>query len=285
MIEKQYLKFDIVFALLLIILVSVFIKKITYKQKINTYRIYYDDINQKILNEMANYNINIVESLFFNKENVNYLHNNNSKVIGYISLIEIGPWDNDIIDQLDEEDYLKDKNNNKLKSLDNSNFLGDLSSKHFRDVLINVINKRIIDKEMDGIFFDTLDWIDYYKDNNYLYEKLITGYEQLLKEIKLKNPNIILFQNRGFESYFSFSKKYISSILWENFISPYINNKKSKIYTYKKLKRYAKIYKTDVYIISFTNDYINRIIAKKNNWNYLYSQMDDRYSKWDIKVK
>jgi len=285
MIEKQYLKFDIVFSLLLIILVSVFIKKITYKQKINTYRIYYDDINQKILNEMANYNINIVESLFFNKENVNYLHNNNSKVIGYISLIEIGPWDNDIIDQLDEEDYLKDKNNNKLKSLDNSNFLGDLSSKHFRDVLINVINKRIIDKEMDGIFFDTLDWIDYYKDNNYLYEKLITGYEQLLKEIKLKNPNIILFQNRGFESYFSFSKKYISSILWENFISPYINNKKSKIYTYKKLKRYAKIYKTDVYIISFTNDYINRIIAKKNNWNYLYSQMDDRYSKWDIKVK
>jgi len=285
MIEKQYLKFDIVFALLIIILVSVFIKKITYKQKINTYRIYYDDINQKILNEMANYNINIVESLFFNKENVNYLHNNNSKVIGYISLIEIGPWDNDIIDQLDEEDYLKDKNNNKLKSLDNSNFLGDLSSKHFRDVLINVINKRIIDKEMDGIFFDTLDWIDYYKDNNYLYEKLITGYEQLLKEIKLKNPNIILFQNRGFESYFSFSKKYISSILWENFISPYINNKKSKIYTYKKLKRYAKIYETDVYIISFTNDYINRIIAKKNNWNYLYSQMDDRYSKWDIKVK
>ncbi len=285
MIEKQYLKFDIVFALLLIILVSVFIKKITYKQKINTYRIYYDDINQKILNEMANYNINIVESLFFNKENVNYLHNNNSKVIGYISLIEIGSWDNDIIDQLDEEDYLKDKNNNKLKSLDNSNFLGDLSSKHFRDVLINVINKRIIDKEMDGIFFDTLDWIDYYKDNNYLYEKLITGYEQLLKEIKLKNPNIILFQNRGFESYFSFSKKYISSILWENFISPYINNKKSKIYTYKKLKRYAKIYETDVYIISFTNDYINRIIAKKNNWNYLYSQMDDRYSKWDIKVK
>lgn len=285
MIEKQYLKFDIVFALLIIILVSVFIKKITYKQKINTYRIYYDDINQKILNEMANYNINIVESLFFNKENVNYLHNNNSKVIGYISLIEIGSWDNDIIDQLDEEDYLKDKNNNKLKSLDNSNFLGDLSSKHFRNVLINVINKRIIDKEMDGIFFDTLDWIDYYKDNNYLYEKLITGYEQLLKEIKLKNPNIILFQNRGFESYFSFSKKYISSILWENFISPYINNKKSKIYTYKKLKRYAKIYETDVYIISFTNDYINRIIAKKNNWNYLYSQMDDRYSKWDIKVK
>lgn len=282
---KNYIKLDIAFFLLLLLLIYFFINKITYKQKLTSYRIYYNNINSDILDKMINYDLVIVEASFFKKEDIEFLHNNNTKAIGYLSLIEIGSWDKELTSKLDNNDYLKDENNTKLRSLDDSNYLGDLSSEHFRSLLLETLEKRIVSKGFDGVFFDTLDWIDYYQNNPVLYDKLSIGYNKLLKEIKLKFPNLLLFQNRSFNSYFSFSKNYISAILWENFNSPFINDEKTKIKIYNNLKKHAKLYKTDVYLISFTNDYINKIIAKKNNYNYLYSQMENRYSIWDIETR
>ncbi|MGD1822150.1 MAG: putative glycoside hydrolase [Pleomorphochaeta sp.] len=284
MIDKNNINISLVL-LILIIIISFIIKILSYKQTSQTFRIYYNKINNNILADMSNYDLNIVEASFFEISDVETIHQNNSKVIGYISLVEIGYWDDELIAYLEENDYLTDSNNKKIKSLDDKNYLGDLSSEHFQEILLKYIDKRILSKNMDGIFLDTLDWIDYYNSNIELQSKLLKGYKELLIKIKNRYPNIYIMQNRSLESYFSTSKNYISAILWENFDSPFINTEKKSIIKFMKLFLYAKLYKTNVYIISFSNEEINRKLVKKMNWNYIFSQMENRYSKWDIIVR
>jgi len=235
---------------------------------------------------MSKYDINIVESLFFNSNNVETIHtSSSSKLIGYISLVEIGSWDSELITLLNENDYLLDENNNKILDLNGKNYLGNLSSSHFREVLLNVIQTRIVDKNMDGVFFDTLDWIDYYLNNELLYSQLSDGYKSFLLEFKNRFPSLMIIQNRGFESYKNFSKKYIDGLLWENFNSPYINNSKEDISEFKNLTKVIKKAKTAIYVISFINEEENRNIAKKYNWSFLFSQMNKRYSNWNINIR
>lgn len=252
----------------------------------NTYRIYYNKIDNEIISQMSNYDINIVEALFFNSNNVETIHSSSSsKLIGYISLVEIGSWDSAIIKLLNENDYLLDENNNKILDLNGNNYLGNLSSSHYREVLLNVIQTRIADKNMDGVFFDTLDWIDYYLNNELLYSQLSKGYKSFLLEFKNRFPSLMIIQNRGFESYKNFSNKYIDGLLWENFNSPYINNSKEEVSEFKNLTKIIKKAKTAIYVISFINEEENRNIAKKYNWSFLFSQMNKRYSNWNINIR
>lgn len=286
MFTKSNIKLLIIFASLFFVILIIFfsIKKRNIKIP-NTFRIYYNKIDNDIISQMSNYDVNIVEALFFDSNNVETIQSSHSKLIGYISLVEIGNWDSDMIKLLNENDYLLDENNNKILDLNGKNYLGNLSSPHFREVLFKVIQTRIVDKNMDGVFFDTLDWIDYYLTNERLYSLLSNGYKSFLIEFKNRFPSLIIIQNRGFESYKNFSKKYIDGLLWENFNSPYINNSKEEVSEFKNLTKIIKKAKTEIYVISFINEEENRNIAKKYGWSFLFSQMNKRYSNWYINVR
>lgn len=155
MFSKSTFKLLIICLSLIIIILIIFFSIQKKNIKIpNTYRIYYNKIDNEIISQMSNYDINIVEALFFNSNNVETIHSSSSsKLIGYISLVEIGSWDSAIIKLLNENDYLLDENNNKILDLNGNNYLGNLSSSHYREVLLNVIQTRIADKNMDGVFF------------------------------------------------------------------------------------------------------------------------------------
>ena len=268
----------------IIILVIVFARSIS-RRSLKSFRIYYDKIHPMILHDMSNYDVNIVEASFFTQQDVEFIHLKESQVIGYLSLIEIGHWDTPLVNDLREEDYLLDESQQKMKSLSKTNYLGDLSSPHYREILFKYLEIRILDKGMDGVFFDTLDWIDYYAGNTRLYDKLASSYNEFLIELRQRYPNIVVIQNRGFDSFTKFSHTLIDGILWENFKSPYPTDDKDKIEALKKFQKIAKANKTDVYVISFENEQENRKIAEKLHWNFLYSQMENRYSEWDILVR
>ncbi len=272
----------IIFIFLIIIL---FIKSYYFSMPNYSFRIYYDKINSSIINDMNNYDINIVEASFFTKEDVNIIHSNNSKVIGYLSLIEIGSWDSTLNQKLKDNDFLKDSNNKRLMNLSENNYLGDLSSSNFKSALLDILKTRIIDKNMDGVFFDTLDWIDYYKNDTAIYNQLITGYKDFIKEVKNLYPKLMIIQNRSFTSYNDFSKKYVDGLLWENFNSPYIEDDKTDIKLLKTIKRNSFLYKTNIFVLSFINEDINRELSKKLKWNFLFSQMENRYSNWNVETR
>ena len=271
----------LVFALLIILISSNRLKGQSALKDTSSFRIYYRKIDLATLKGMKNYELNIVEGSFFDSDDVFFLHSYNSKVVGYYSVMEIGDWDTSLIDKLVDDDYLK-IDGKKVKSLSGSNYIGDISSSHFQDALIKSIDERIMSKKMDGVFLDTVDWIDYYKDNPIFYNKLLDGYEIFLNKLKDKYPSLIIIQNRGFDSFEKVSYKYIDGLLWENFSSPYLNNDSEKIKTLENVAQVAKKNKVAVFTISFDSGNDSRTLSNSLNWIHLQSQMENRYSKWDI---
>ena len=281
---REINKVSILIIVMFLILI-LFIKGYYFSRPNYSFRIYYNKINSSILDEMGNYDINIVEASFFTKEDVDIIHSKNSKVIGYLSLIEIGSWDLTLNQKLKDEDFLKDSNNKRLMNLSENNYLGNLFSDNFKNALLDILKTRIIDKNMDGVFFDTLDWIDYYKNDTTIYNQLITGYKDFIKQVKELYPELMIIQNRSFTSYNNFSKKYVDGLLWENFNSPYIENDETEIKMLKSIKRNSFIYKTNIFVLSFINEDINRELSKKLRWNFLFSQMEKRYSNWNVETR
>ncbi len=278
---REINKVSILIIVIFLILI-LFIKSYYFSRPNYSFRIYYNKINSSIINDMGNYDINIVEASFFTKEDVDIIHSKNSKVIGYLSLIEIGSWDLTLNQKLKDEDFLKDSNNKRLMNLSENNYLGNLFSDNFKNALLDILKTRIIDKNMDGVFFDTLDWIDYYKNDTTIYNQLITGYKDFINQVKELYPKLMIIQNRSFTSYNNFSKKYVDGLLWENFNSPYIENDETEIKMLKSIKRNSFLYKTNIFVLSFINEDINRELSKKLKWNFLFSQMEKRYSNWNV---
>lgn len=285
MMSKITLRIFICISLAIIIILTIVFISIRQNRESRSFRIYYNNITPLILDEMGQYDMNIVEASFFEKDDVAQIHAAGSKIVGYLSLIEIGYWDTPLVNDLYEGDYLRGALNEKLKSLNEKNYLADLSSPHYREVLFKYIETRILDKGMDGLFFDTVDWIDYYADNKRLYNALTSGYHTFLDELRERYPGITVIQNRGFDSYESFSHEFIDGILFENFKSPYLLQDEKKITALKRFRKSARKQKTEVYAISFENEAENRKLAESFHWNFMYSQMDDRYSQWDIQIR
>jgi hypothetical protein len=224
-----------------------------------------------------------VEGFFFDSEDVEYLKAKGSKVVGYYSVMEIGSWDASLIEKLDDMDYLK-KDGVKVKSLSGSNYIGDISKCHFQDALIDSISERVMAKGMDGVFLDTVDWIDYYQDDEILYPILLKGYGEFLEKLKARYPDIIVIQNRGLYAYENLSYSYVDGILWENFSSPYVEDDESAIDRLKKVRSLSRRYNTAVFTISFDEGHESEDLSTKLGWVHLQSQMEDRYSKWDIET-
>lgn len=258
-------------------------KKPNELENISNYRIYYRKIDKDILKSMSSYDLNIVEGSFFDSEDVEYLNEKGSKVVGYYSVMEIGSWDASLIEKLDDMDYLK-KDGVKVKSLSGSNYIGDISKCHFQDALIDSISERVMAKGMDGVFLDTVDWIDYYQDDEILYPILLKGYGEFLEKLKARYPDIIVIQNRGLYAYENLSYSYVDGILWENFSSPYVEDDESAIDRLKKVRSLSRRYNTAVFTISFDEGHESEDLSTKLGWVHLQSQLEDRYSKWDIET-
>ncbi len=250
-------------------------------QDVSTYRIYYRKTDKKILEDMSEEDLVIIEGSFFKTSDVDYLKENNTKVIGYLSLMSIGYWDSILIDKLSDSDYLT-IDGEKVQSKSSKNFIGAIYEDTYQDALLEVLDERIMSKGMDGVFLDTADWIDYYKDNLELYDELKQGYSDFITKVKEKYPSIIIVQNRGFNTYKDLSCDFIDGILWENFSSPYIDNESSKINRLEDFIDVSKRNKTKVFTISFDDERQSQEFSEKMGWTHLQTEMEDRYSKWDF---
>ncbi|MGM0378930.1 MAG: endo alpha-1,4 polygalactosaminidase [Bacillota bacterium] len=233
--------------------------------KVDDFMIYYGDQNKQIVKEFNNYDLLILETAFYSKEDIIKLKKeNNSKYIGYLSVFEISNWDKELINKLNEDDYLVYKNK-IIKNEKYENFVANIKSENYRDLLVRLIDKRIVKKQFDGVFLDTIDWIDYYK-NEKVVEDMIYGYKLFLKEIKDKYPDLIIYQNRGFFSFNSFSSNFIDGIFWENFSY-------SKIY--EDFDIFINLLKKDissnisVFLIYSEDKKRNKIISKILNWPFM----------------
>ena len=247
-------------------------------EKVKKYRIYYRGIDDEIIKDMGKYDLLIVEALNFEKEDVrNIKKKKNTILIGYLSTIEIGHWDEEILEKMNEEDYMTFEGK-RLYDKNFKNPLADISQEHYQKILFNTLEERILSKGMDGVFLDTVDWIDYYSTNEEIYKKLNKGYEEVLKKIRKKYPDIYIIQNRGFKSVFDFSSNYIDGFLWENLNVNEFDEDYQE--TFKKLQEINSKNKFVIFSLSFEDERENNIFTKKLNWKHMYLEKDGRYTKW-----
>ena len=244
---------------------------------VDSYRVFYGRPEKDYKNSFKTYDLLILEPFFYAEEDLKELKaENNQLYFGYLSIMEVSHWDADLLERMDQNDYLE-INGKRYKKDGSVNFIGDIRSKSYRKLLMTLIEKRIIDKGFQGVFLDTVDWIDYfgYSDKE-LSEGFKEAYEVFLKEVNQTYPDLLMIQNRSFDTYESFAKNYVHGIMWENFDYKKMFNE--DLPRTIDLMKNKWIYGNQVLTISHQDYEKNSHWSKRLSWVFMPSY--NSYSRW-----
>ena len=129
--------------------------------KITKYQIFYGTLSEKIIEDMkTSYQLVILDSLYVSPAHIESLQSAGVLVYGYISLGDIESSDLYFLHKIKPGDYLM-VDGKRVHS--GWNDMGDIRKTHYKSLLMENIQRRIIDKGFDGVFFDT---IEYYEDTS-----------------------------------------------------------------------------------------------------------------------
>ncbi|MGP7819546.1 endo alpha-1,4 polygalactosaminidase [Niallia sp. 01092] len=183
-------------------------------KSVANFKIYYGEATEQAIKELSSYDLVVIEPYAFSKKQIKQLRSNNTKVFGYLSVMELEAAH---IPQVKESDYFY-YGNQKWEIPQWNTYIMDLSKAHYRNILLKKVKNQIVQKGMDGVFLDTVgDIDDYFYDKPKEQKKFRTSYNTLLNSIKSTNPNLLLIQNWGFNTLKSTSIKKVDAILWEDF--------------------------------------------------------------------
>lgn len=248
-------------------------------RNVKTYRVYYGNSFENIEASFKDYDMMIIESNYFEKEDLNRFREKTSTLyLGYLSVFEIPNWNLNFSNNIIDDNYLKVNNVYAFNS-EYKNFIGDIRKYDYRDVLLKEVEKSILAKGFDGVFLDTVDWIDFYlKDDIRLSDDLLEGYLLFLASLKEKYPDIIIVQNRSFRAYEKGATKYIDGVMWEN----YSANKalKEELNKTMLLIKHQLLNHQQVFVLSHQGSPEDEKLAKKLHWRY-YNNTLDSYGQWE----
>lgn len=194
--------------------------------RVDSFHIFYGHPDENKLEELSQQDAAIIEPTAFTNEQMSFLQKKDVLLFGYVSLVQLENWNEELKKDVVASDYwLQDGERFYVK--DWNTYIMDISEKHYRDVLMRKISTEIVENQMDGIFFDTVDDIDYYFRNDPAAQKAMrAGYKQLLDDIKRAYPDLMIIQNRGFDTYKAVSRKKVDAVLWEGYEKQEFNNSK-----------------------------------------------------------
>lgn len=214
---------------------------------IKNYTVYYGYDN---FEELSNYDLVIIEPKGQSENNIKYMKINNTLVIGYISVLEIAK-DCLEIRYLKNEDFLN-INGERLVNDDYNNYIIDLRSKRWRNILIQKIGDLLLNKDFDGIFLDTISDIEFQEIPRELKDSLISAYINLLSDIKELFQECIIIQNNGILELVRYCGFLVDAIVWEN---PYIDDSHKNNLHYLNVREstlaYIKLLKSQFHIELF----------------------------------
>lgn len=142
----------------------------------------YSDINPLTV---SGYKTLIVEPYFFNKKDISELHSRGLKVIAYISLGEVNP----------SRKYFEEfkKIGFKGKNGNFGSYYNNLSDSRIKEKFLHEIVPELLSNGYDGLFLDTIDAVAPYTDRREMESDMV----DLIKSIKISNPDKLLIQNAG----------------------------------------------------------------------------------------
>ncbi|WP_335873036.1 endo alpha-1,4 polygalactosaminidase [Bacillus sp. 2205SS5-2] len=262
----------------ILILVGVVVFQFFNQEEKLSYKIFYDQPTETIMEEMNKYDVLIVEPNFYQAKSVKALQKSGTKVYGYLSIMEAGTWNETMMRKWREEDYFRQQGE-KVYFEKWQSYLMNITSKHYRNLLLEELNDQIIEKGFDGVFFDTVgDIDDYFKEDADIYEQQVFGLLELLEEVKDRYPNILMIQNWGINLFMEYTHPYMDAIMWEDFQDYELNEDDWGIIQVHKLKKLKNLHPFDVFTVSFVDEKKSREFAEKHGFIHYHEQ--NNFNTW-----
>jgi len=216
--------------------------------------------------QIKDYEIIVLESSHFSKQDIQILKENNKTVLGYISLGEVNK-------DAAHYEILKDFTLGKNKLWDS--YYLDLENKETEMVLLNLFKENIEGKGLDGMFLDNIDNFTKFGPTPEKKEALIN----FLATIKQKFPDCYLLQNSGL-LITDETNPYINGIAIESVATDYNfkNNKyrlreqKEFVNQVEQLEEVEKKYQLPIILIEYadTKKLHDKVLDRINHksWSY-----------------
>lgn len=245
---------------------------------ISSYKVFYDMPTKKVINQMKKYEVVIVEPQYYSKELVHQIQSNGTKLYGYVSIMESDSWNDDRMSSIHEEDYYYE-NGDKVHFAEWDSYLMDLTSSHYRSVLLDEIGEQIVEKGFTGVFFDTVgDIDDQFLGDHTTYEAQSNAFVAFLDSIHHTYGDLSMIQNWGIELFKNYTYTYMDAIMWENFDYRVVSKDKWSQNQIKSLKAYQASHSFEVMTLSFSQK--NPSIRYSKNLGFIHYHEKNHFNKW-----
>lgn len=234
---------------------------------IKDFIIYYGNLDVKTIERLSKYDVVIIEPRNANKNQILSLKEKGTKVYGYLSVVEQNENNLEFVSLKD--DWFYKVNGDAVRNDQWESWYMDLSSDGYRRFLIEQVYLHITDKNLDGVFIDTVGDVEEFSFSENEKTAMINGYIELLKSMKTNYEEVSIIQNWGFNIAKEYSRDYIDGIMWEGFnFTLLIEDEWSKD-RFKEIKEMN----IDFYMVSPKKESNNTVHFNKNVYRY-YRDID-----------
>jgi len=193
--------------------------------------------------------------------------------------MEADKWNSALYSQLNKADFYKDAHGEKMYFSEWDSYLMDMTSQHYQKLLLEEIQKQIVQKGLDGVFLDTVGNI-----NSYLPEKEQEAQNEamlsFIKKIKQQYTGLSVAQNWGFQTLADYTVPYIDFIMWENFSYDVVGEDDWALDRMEQLVHIRDKFGTQVMAIGFEDEEKSRALAEKYQFKFFYSPAGSHYNTW-----
>ncbi|WP_396128676.1 endo alpha-1,4 polygalactosaminidase [Exiguobacterium mexicanum] len=184
---------------------------------VKNYQVYYGHPTAAILKDMQNYDLVIIEPLHYTKAQVEQIKARGTKVLGYISVMEVATWNTGLMSKLQSGDFFT-RNGQRVHYSEWDSYLTNIASPHFQGLLLTEIQNQVVAKGIDGVFMDTVGDIDNEHLNNpTVLKQQRDGLVNFLKQARARYGDLAMVQNWGFDTLETSTAPYVDGIMWESF--------------------------------------------------------------------
>lgn len=176
-------------------------------------------------NALSKYDIAIIEPNGHTKQEIEYLKREGTLTIGYISVVEINPQDRRMR-YLKDEDFIRINGAREVNTI-YGNYLADISSQRWQDILMHEVGRIIDGLGYDGIFLDTVGNVEHHDLMEAYGSAMMNDMVLFMKRIRAKYPDHIIIQNNAVEKLINFTANIVDAICWEN---PPFNQRESRLW-------------------------------------------------------
>jgi endo-alpha-1,4-polygalactosaminidase (GH114 family) len=131
-------------------------------EKINNFKYYLDKGNKSIGEKMKQMDLVIIEPIEMQQTYIKDAQKSGTLVYGYINALEGDKWNKELYSKFINEDFYKDENGKPIYFEEWDSYMMDMTSSHYQEIMMEEIQKQVVDKGLEGVFLDTVGNIDSY---------------------------------------------------------------------------------------------------------------------------